>query len=83
MTAMPPGPRMRYYQTGPGRWAAALKSASGRLETLAGLFDTAEAAKAYTAAANEALAARQRRLGPLPRATSPTHPTSPKGEIEP
>lgn len=55
------GPRMRYYQTGPGRWAAALRSASGQLETLAGLFITETEAKAYVARCNEALAARQRR----------------------
>lgn len=81
----PSGPTMRCYPVDGGRhWAAALKSASGQLETLAALFDTAEEAKAYTARANEALAARQRRLGPLPRATlAADRPISPKGETKP
>lgn len=57
----PPGPTMRCYPVDGGRrWAAALKSASGRLETLAGLFDTEAAAEAYVARANEALKRRRR-----------------------
>lgn len=64
----PAGPTMRCYPVDGGRrWAVALRSAAGRLETLAALFRTEEAAKAYVARCNEALAARQRRLGPPPQ----------------
>jgi len=59
----PAGPRMRCYRLSCGKWAAALKSASGGLETLVGLFGSREEASAYVEGANRALEARAQALG--------------------